>query len=238
LYGQPVDMEAIIKIADKYNLKILEDSAQAHGARYHGKNIGTLGDIATFSFYPGKNLGAYGDGGAIVTNNNRLAKFCKMYANHGRIGKYDHEFEGINSRLDGLQAAVLNVKLKYLDEWNIERRRIANLYRRYLSEIHEIILPIELEDTLPVYHLFVIRTKKRDELQLFLKEKDISTGIHYPIALPNLMAYNYLDYKSSDFPVSTLFQDQILSLPIFPEMKLEEIEYVIKCIRDFFIIVK
>jgi dTDP-4-amino-4,6-dideoxygalactose transaminase len=234
LYGQPADMGPILKIAEKYNLKVLEDSAQAHGAKYRNRNIGTIGDIATFSFYPGKNLGAYGDGGAIVTNNDNLARLCKMYANHGRIDKYNHEFEGINSRLDGLQAAVLNVKLKYIDTWNEQRRNVASLYRKNLSGIENILLPTELGNTLPVYHLFVIRTKKRDELQQYLKESGISTGVHYPIGLPFLNAYKYLNHKPEDFPITYQYQYEILSLPIFPEMTEAMVEYVSQKIKNFF----
>ena len=233
LYGQPADMDPILKIAEKYNLKVLEDSAQAHGARYNNRKIGTFGDIATFSFYPGKNLGAYGDGGAIVTNNDKLADLCKMYANHGRIDKYNHEFEGINSRLDGLQAAVLNVKLKYIDNWNEQRREVASWYKKYLSSTENIILPIELENTLPVYHLFVIRTKKRNELQQYLKENGISTGVHYPIGLPFLNAYKYLNHKPEDFPVTYQYQNEILSLPIYPEMTEEMVKYVSEKINFF-----
>lgn len=234
LYGQPADMDEIMKIASRYNLKVLEDSAQAHGALYKNKKIGTLGDIATFSFYPGKNLGAYGDGGAITTNDDELAKFCEMYANHGRIEKYNHEFEGVNSRLDGLQAAVLNVKLKYINEWNEQRRKVASFYRKYLSDIHDIILPLELENTTPVYHLFVIRTTKRDNLQRYLKDNGISTGVHYPIGLPFLNAYKYLEHKLEDFPVTYKYQNEILSLPIYPEMTEEMVIYIAENIISFF----
>ena len=234
LYGHPAEMNEIMRIAEKHNLKVLEDAAQAHGAKYFGKNIGTFGDIATFSFYPGKNLGAYGDGGAIVTNDDDLAKFCNMYANHGRIEKYNHEFEGINSRLDGLQAAILNVKLKYLDEWNDNRRRVAEQYRKYLTNIQQVILPKELDNSIPVYHLFVIRTEKRDELQEYLRTQNISTGIHYPIGLPYLKAYSYLKHKSEDFPVTYKYQSELLSLPIFPEMTEEMVKYIADKIRDFF----
>ena len=234
LYGQSADMSAILKIAKKHNLKILEDSAQAHGAVYKGKNIGTIGDIATFSFYPGKNLGAYGDGGAIVTNDDELAKKCIMIANHGRIDKYNHEFEGRNSRLDGLQAAILNVKLKHLKKWNEGRRRVANLYQKGLSKINEITLPKQIDDSIGVYHLFVIQVDDREKLSKFLKENGISTGIHYPIGLPFLEAYKYMNHSKDDFPITYKNQTRILSLPIYDEMTDNMVEYVIKKIVEFY----
>ncbi len=234
LYGQPSDMDTILELSQKYNLRILEDSAQAHGAIYKNRNVGTIGDIAVFSFYPGKNLGAYGDGGAIVTNDDDLAKYCKMYANHGRIDKYNHEFEGINSRLDGLQAAVLNVKLKHISEWNENRRIVANWYQEKLIDCQKIILPKKINKVVPVYHLFVIRSKERDKLKEFLKENGISSGVHYPIGLPFLKAYEYLGHKKDDFPVTFNYQNELLSLPIFPEMKEKEVEFVVKKIKEFY----
>jgi dTDP-4-amino-4,6-dideoxygalactose transaminase len=233
LYGQVAEMDKILEIARKYNIKVLEDSAQAHGAQYKGNKIGTIGDIATFSFYPGKNLGAYGDGGAIVTNDDKLAKQCKMLANHGRIDKYNHEFEGRNSRLDGLQAAVLSVKLKHLDKWNKGRRRVAELYTAGLSGVKDIKLPKQFDDSVSVFHLFVIQTDLRDELSAYLKEKGISSGIHYPIGLPYLAAYKYLEHTKEDFPITYKNQNRIISLPIYPEMTEEEIFYVIDSIKEF-----
>ena len=234
LYGQPADMDRIVDLAKKYNLEILEDCAQAHGAKYKGRSVGTMGDIATFSFYPGKNLGAYGDGGAIVTNCSELFRSCKMYANHGRIDKYNHEFEGINSRLDGMQAAILRVKLKQLNEWNSCRNRIAKQYIQKLKGIAELSIPVELDDTFPVYHLFVVRSEIRDELQKFLKDNGIDTGVHYPIGLPYLKAYEYMDHSSEDFPITYNYQTKLLSLPIFPEMSDEMIEYVCSKIEEFY----
>jgi len=234
LYGQPANMPEIMKIAKKHNLKVLEDSAQAHISEINGKTIGSIGDVATFSFYPGKNLGAYGDGGAIITNDDEIAKRARMWANHGRIDKYNHEFEGVNSRLDGLQAAILNVKLKYLEKWSKERRRVAASYNEKLKDVKNIITPKELDGTVPVYHLFVIRAEKRDELQEFLKAKGISTGIHYPIALPALKAYAYLNHNEKDFPYSYQYQEEILSLPIFPELTEEKIDYVCDTIKEFY----
>jgi len=233
LFGRPAYMNEINKIAKKYNLLVIEDACQAHGAIYNGKIVGTLSDASAFSFYPGKNLGAYGDGGAIVTNNDELAEKIRMFANHGRKEKYNHEFEGINSRLDGLQAAILNVKLNYLDDWIEKRIRIANKYNESLIKKENIITPEMPKDSKHVFHLYVIRTKKRDQLKKHLKDKGISTGIHYPIALPFLKAYNYLGYRKEDFPIASKYQDEVLSLPIYPELDNEKIYYVINSIKKF-----
>ncbi len=230
LYGQAADMEAIMRIAGKYNLHVIEDSAQAHGARCNGKNIGTFGDFACFSFFPGKNLGAYGDGGAIVTNNGELAKKARMFANHGRIEKYNHEFEGMNSRLDGMQAAVLDVKLKYLDLWTERRRAIAKQYDEGLRAV--VGTPHVSPDMRHVYHLYVIRVKQRDQLIKQLKDKGISTGIHYPIPLPFLKAYAYLGHQPGDFPVANSLKDEILSLPIHGDMTDEQVQYVIEQVKS------
>jgi len=234
LYGQPADMDSINAIAQKYGLYVIEDAAQAHGAKYKGITIGTLGDLVCFSFYPGKNLGAYGDAGAVVTNNAKLSNKVKMFANHGRIEKYNHEFEGYNSRMDGIQAAILSVKLKYLYTWINRRRYIAEIYTEYLSDIPQISLPKEIDDVTSVYHLYVIRTKYREELRKYLFDRKISTGIHYPIALPFLKAYKYLNHIPNDFPVSYQYQSQLLSLPIYPEMTNDQINYVCDTIHDFF----
>jgi dTDP-4-amino-4,6-dideoxygalactose transaminase len=234
LYGQPADLDPIISLARKYNLKILEDAAQAHGSVYKGRRIGSIGDMASFSFYPGKNLGAYGDGGVIVTNNDEWALKARMIANHGRIGKYDHEMEGVNSRLDGLQAAILTVKLNHLAKWNEMRRNKAYCYNKYLADT-DLITPVELENVTAVYHLYVVRVKKelRKNLQDHLQSKGISTGIHYPIALPNLMAYAYLGHSENDFPEATQASQEILSLPMFPELEESQIKYVAEAIKEF-----
>jgi dTDP-4-amino-4,6-dideoxygalactose transaminase len=233
LYGQPADMGPIRKIAEKYHLKIIEDAAQAHGAEYHGEIVGTLGEVACFSFYPGKNLGAYGDAGAIVTKDPEIAAKCRMIANHGRLSKYDHELEGVNSRLDGIQAAILEVKLNYLKEWTKKRRQNAYLYNAYLEQ-SGVIIPSELDNISAVYHLYVIRvpTEMRQKLQNYLKEKGISSGIHYPIALPNLKAYRYLGYNSTDYPFASEYQNQILSLPMYPELNEEQIRYISETVRE------
>ena len=230
LYGQPADMDKIIEIANRYNLFVIEDAAQAHGAKYNNQKVGTFGDIGCFSFYPGKNLGAYGDGGAIVTNNEALAKRCRMLSNHGRIEKYNHEFEGYNSRLDGIQAAILSVKLKYLDKWIESRRQIAYLYNKFLEDTN-VITPQEAPETRCVYHLYVLRANKRDELQEFLKKRGISTGIHYPIGLPYLKAYNYLNHTPENFPITYKYQNTVLSLPMYPELSTHHIDYIIKTIK-------
>ena len=233
LYGHPCDMDQLLAIAKQYDLKIIEDCAQAHGAEYKGKKIGAIGDIGAFSFYPGKNLGAYGDGGAIITNDEKLATKCRMIANHGRIEKYNHVFEGRNSRLDTLQAAILDVKLKYLEDWTNHRIKIADYYLEYLKDITEIILPKRSEWARQVYHLFVIRTNKRDDLKAYLSKHNIQTGIHYPISLPKLAAYKYLDKADADFMANKV-DTQLLSLPIGEHLSLESIEKVVNTIKDFF----
>lgn len=232
LYGHPCDMDEILIIAKKYGLKIIEDCAQAHGAEYKGKKIGAIGDIGAFSFYPGKNLGAYGDAGAIVSNDENLAKKCKMIANHGRIEKYNHEFEGRNSRLDGLQAAILSVKLKYLDNWTEARMKVANYYLNNLRDIKGIILPKKEDWAKQVYHLFVIRTKKRDELQKYLKENNISSGVHYPISLPKLEAYSYTNQAGEDF-FSNRSDSELLSLPVGSHLSKNDLYKIIKTITEF-----
>ena len=234
LYGQPADMDSILEIAKKYDLKVVEDAAQAHGALYKGRKVGSIGDLGCFSFYPGKNLGAYGDGGAIVTNNDDIAVKARMFANHGRIDKYDHKIEGMNSRLDGMQAAILNVKLKQLPKWTDKRRKNAYLYNRYLNDT-QLITPYEMDGIKAVYHLYVVRAKDglREKLQDHLKSNGISTGIHYPIALPKLKAYNYLNHDENDFPEATQASHEILSLPMYPELTESQIHYIIQTIKSF-----
>ena len=234
LYGQPADMESIRYIADKHGLKIIQDCAQAHGAEIDGKALSSFGDVLCFSFYPGKNLGAYGDAGAIATNDKDLATRARMFANHGRILKYDHEFEGVNSRMDGIQGAVLNVKLKYLPKWTEERRMNAELYNQLLQEVEGIITPYVSPNLKHVYHLYVIRVKRRNELQSYLKENGIASGIHYPIALPNLQVYRYLGHEPTDFPAASRYQYEILSLPMYPELSQEIIGYIVEKIGKLY----
>jgi dTDP-4-amino-4,6-dideoxygalactose transaminase len=231
LYGQPADLPALQTIAKEFGLFLIEDAAQAHGAEFDGKRVGSFGDVACFSFYPGKNLGAYGDGGAIVTNNEELAMKCRMIGNHGRVKKYDHEFEGVNSRLDGLQAAILSVKLKHLEEWTNKRREIAKIYGDLLKN-SEVMTPVEAPGLKHIYHLYVVRIPQRDAVQDALKTKGIDTGIHYPIPLPHLQAYQYLGHTSDDFPVTTQYSREILSLPMYPELSKVQIEYVCDQLRN------
>jgi dTDP-4-amino-4,6-dideoxygalactose transaminase len=233
LYGQPANMDPIIELAKKYNLKVIEDAAQAHGAEYKGKKVGSIGDVACFSFYPGKNLGAYGDAGMIMTNNEEISKKLKLLRNHGRITKkYEHEIEGYSSRLDNLQAAILRVKLKYLNQWNGRRRKNARKYNELLNNIGGIITPYEADYAKHVYHLYVIRTEKgRDKLRKELKSKGIATGIHYPIPLHLQPAYNYLGCKSGDFPVTEKCSHEILSLPMFAELNDEQILKIVEMIN-------
>jgi dTDP-4-amino-4,6-dideoxygalactose transaminase len=233
LYGQPCDLDPLVKLCDERRLFLIEDCAQAHGAEYKGRKVGTLGHIGTFSFYPGKNLGAYGDAGAIVTNDRLLAERSRMIANHGRVGKYDHQFEGRNSRLDGLQASILSVKLRHLDSWTSQRIEVAKYYSKNLDGIGDLILPSRREWARHVYHLFVIRTKQRDCLVKFLVEQGIETGIHYPIALPKLKAYAHLDaVDQSAFYNKT--DSQLLSLPVGDHMTLRDAEKVVAAIDDYF----
>lgn len=224
LYGQPADMDAIMTIAKKHDLWVIEDCAQAHLARYKGKLVGTFGNAATFSFYPGKNLGAYGDAGCTVTNDDRLADWMAAFARHG--GKGDHVMEGINSRMDGLQAAILNVKLPHLADWTVARRRVATRYDELLAPIPDVVTPKVDSTRDHVYHLYVIRSPDRDRLKKRLSERGVSTTLNYPRALPFYPAYSYLNHEPSDFPVSYANQSRILSLPIYPEMTEEMIGYV------------
>ncbi|MCB0396236.1 MAG: DegT/DnrJ/EryC1/StrS family aminotransferase [Flavobacteriales bacterium] len=225
LYGMPGPMKELAAIAEKHGLFLIEDASQAHGAKLGERSVGTMSDVATFSFYPGKNLGAYGDAGAVVTNRKNLAEFIAKYANHGRSAKYDHDMEGVNSRMDGLQAAVLNVKLKYLDSWLEKRIAIAAKYRELLdAKQYRYTLP--LENVRHVYHLFVVRVHRRADILKELAHKGIQAGIHYPIALPFLNAYKHLNHISADFPVAHKLADEILSLPIYPELTQMQVEYV------------
>jgi dTDP-4-amino-4,6-dideoxygalactose transaminase len=234
LYGQPADMAPIKRIAARHGLAVIGDAAQAHGAQYCGQPIARLADITCFSFFPGKNLGAYGDAGAVVTNHAPWAAAVRMMANHGRTRKYDHDFEGVNSRLDGLQAAVLGVKLRYLADWTQRRRVNARLYDAALAG-RNVVTPTERDDVRAVYHLYVVRVPdgKRDALQEYLRTQGISTGIHYPIPLPYLNAYAYLGHTDTDFPESRRASAEILSLPMFPELIDEQIEYVADRIAAF-----
>ena len=232
LYGQPCDMDAIIKIASKYNLYVVEDCAQAHGALYKGKKVGSFGNVSGFSFYPGKNLGALGDAGAVVSNDKSFAEKVRILGNYGSDYKYHHIYLGNNSRLDELQASFLNVKLSHLEKFNTHRKQVA---KRYLEEIHnkQIILPYIAEDTEPVWHIFAIRCKKRDELEKYLKENGIQTNKHYPIPIHLQKCYKQLGYKKGDFPIAEEISETELSLPMFYGISDEQIEYVIDVVNKF-----
>jgi len=227
LYGQPADMDPIVAIAKKHGLRIIGDAAQAHGALYKGQAIAKLADITCFSFYPGKNLGAYGDAGAFVTDNDEWVAKARMFANHGRTSKYDHGIEGVNSRLDGIQAAVLTVKLGHIEEWTERRRKNAYRYNEALKGLN-VVTPRELDNVRAVYHLYVVRVPngRREKLQEFLQTKGVSTGVHYPIALPYLGAYSHLGHVPTDFPESLRASSEIVSLQMFPELSEEQIQYI------------
>ncbi len=233
LYGIPCDMETIRKVADKHHLKVIYDAAQAHGALYNGKSIAQYGDATTYSFYPGKNLGAYGDGGAIVTNDAELADRIRMLADHGRKEKYLHEMFGYNSRLDTLQAAVLKIKLQHLDKWNARRKEIAALYKKELDGVLQVTIPEAPAYADPVWHLFVIRTPDRDNLQVYLKGNGIQTGIHYPVPIPLQPVGQGLKHNC-DINTLTEIGNSILSIPMCPEMTDEMVCYVAENIKDYF----
>ena len=234
LYGQAANMTEIMKIAEEHSLWVLEDCAQAHLATHKGQQVGTFGNVASFSFYPGKNLGAMGDAGAATTNDKQLATQMAKFARHGGLVKGVHEIEGINSRLDGLQAAILNVKLKYLAGWTKERQRVATRYAELLSDIDGLTCPKVSEDNEHVWHLYVVRTDRRDDLAAYLKEQNIQTSINYPVALPFLKAYERFGHKHDEFPHAYHNQEKILSLPIYPEMPDEYIVQVCEAIREFY----
>jgi dTDP-4-amino-4,6-dideoxygalactose transaminase len=233
LYGQPADMDSILDVADEYGLAVIEDACQAHGAVYQGKRVGSMGDAGCFSFYPGKNLGAYGEAGAVVTNHPELAKRMKMFRDHGQSEKYHHDMVGWNSRMDGFQAAVLNVKMRYIEQWTRRRQQNAALYTEILSEIEGVETPVVLEGVESVFHLYVIRTDHRDVLQRYLKDNGIDTGLHYPTPLHLQEAYRQLGYGVGDFPVAERLAGRILSLPIFAELSEKEIRYVCSKIKNF-----
>ena len=233
LYGRPADMDLVLKIAIKNDIAVIEDSCQAHGAVYKNKKAGSMGTVGCFSFYPGKNLGAFGEGGAIVTQDETIAQKIFMIRDHGQRKKYYHDLEGYNGRLDAIQAGVLRIKLKRLDDWNKLRRQNAAYYNELLSDVPSVILPIEAEFAESVYHLYVILVNDRDGLQEYLSSKGISTGLHYPLPLHLQKAYDHLGYKKGDFPFVENIADRLLSLPMFPELTRDQIEYVVQSIKEF-----
>jgi dTDP-4-amino-4,6-dideoxygalactose transaminase len=230
LYGQPADMDPILDIARSRNLSVIEDACQAHGARYKGRRVGSLGHLAAFSFYPAKNLGAYGDGGMVVTNDKALAESIKLMRNYGQREKNTHLLRGFNRRLDTLQAAVLRVKLRHLDKWNEERRQHARRYTQYLSDT-PFVAPFEAEYGEPVYHLYVIRTQDRDGLRGYLQQQGISTGIHYPTPIHLQEAYRDLGYHRGSFPIAEEYAEQVLSLPMYAELSPGLIRHVTESLR-------
>ena len=234
LQGQVCELDVVKEICDRHGIFLIEDCAQSHFSEYKGTRVGTIGIAGSFSFYPGKNLGAYGDAGCIVTNNKELADKCRMYANHGALKKHHHIVEGINSRMDGLQAAILSAKLPHILNWTEKRIANAAKYDEQLSEIDEIVLPKVRPGTKHTFHLYVIRAKRRDELMDFLKAAGVETFIHYPTALPNLPAYAYLGKQNGHFPVASGYQSQILSLPMYPELTDEQITYIAQKIKEFY----
>ena len=233
LYGQPADMDPIMEIAKRHNLYVIEDAAQAHYAEYKGKIAGSIADAAAFSFYPGKNLGAYGEAGAVTTNSDEIADFIRLYRDHGSVKKYVHEIEGHNMRMEGFQGAVLNIKLKHLPNWIEGRRRNAAYYDALFKDVPGVIAPKEMPYAKHVYHLYVIRVKNREGLQAFLSDKGIASGFHYKYPLHLQKAYEYLGYKKDDFPVTEKVMEEIISLPMYPELTKEKIEHVVEAVKEF-----
>lgn len=233
LLGQPAGMQRLVEICEASKLYLVEDCAQAHLATYDGKQVGSFGIAATFSFYPGKNLGAYGDGGAVITNDDSLAEKIKCFARHGSspVSKHDHVMEGINSRLDGLQAAILSVKLPHLSRWNQRRREVASAYNERLQNLPGVILPAVRPLCEHVFHVYALRLEKRERVRTALAEAGVATTIHYPTPLPFLKAYEYLGYKPLDFPVLSEHQPEYLSLPIYPELTELDVDYITDIVR-------
>lgn len=233
LYGHPADMDAVMALARRHGLFVLEDACQAHGATYRGRRVGSLGDAAAFSFYYSKNLGAYGEGGMAVTNDRALAIRMQMLRNHGCKAKNQHALLGYNARLDEIQAAILRVKLPHLDRWNTLRRNWARHYNLQLADLEEIVTPTELSHVSHVYHLYVIQTAERDALQQWLKRHGIATGVHYPTPVHLQEAYRGLGYPAGSLPVTEALVERILSLPMYPELTLDKVSFVSQSIRDF-----
>lgn len=233
IFGQMADMDPIMGISKKYGLYIIEDACQAHGAEYRGKKAGSFGDTGCFSFYPGKNLGAFGEAGALVTNNGELARTTRMLRDHGQIKKYQHKVIGWNCRMDGLQGAILSVKLRHLTSWNDARRLNASIYRELLKDEKEVDLPIEAEYNKHVYHIYAIRVKHRDNLIAYINSKDIQTGIHYPIPLHRQKAYKHHSQYCQNFPIAEKYAYEFVSLPMCSELKRHQIEFTVQQIKAF-----
>ena len=237
LLGQPAQMDVIMEIAQRRGLHVVEDCAQAHFATFGGRRVGTVGIAGTFSFYPGKNLGAYGDAGAIITDDDALAEKVRMFANHGadRVNKHEHLMEGVCSRLDGLQAAILSAKLPHLDAWTRARQERAAAYDELLGGVAEIATPKIRAGATHVFHNYVLRAARRDELQVFLKEQGVETTRHYPVPLPFLKAYAYLGHTPADFPVVAQHAREIISLPVYPELSADQQCFVAEKIKEFYV---
>lgn len=234
LYGQPADLDPLVDIARRHNVFLVEDCAQSHFAEYKGKRVGGLSHASSFSFYPGKNLGAYGEGGAVATNDDALARKLKMIRDHGAERKYDHEIEGHNYRMDGIQGAVLGVKLKHLAAWTESRRHHAKRYNELLKDIPSLVTPKEMSYAKHVYHLYVIRTPHRDQIQKHLEGKGIGTGLHYPVPLHLQKVFTKLGYRRGEFPVTEQLANECLSLPMYPELTEGQLEFVCDSIRSFY----
>lgn len=233
LYGQPADMDTILRIAETHNLVVIEDACQAHGALHNGQKAGSIGTAGCFSFYPGKNLGAFGEAGAVVTQDKEIASKIGMIRDHGQDKKYYHQIEGFNGRLDALQAAVLRIKLSKLPDWNAARQRNARAYNELLSNIPGVKVPTEASFAESVYHLYVIHVDNRDELQAYLSQKGIATGLHYPLPLHLQKAYRHMGHSKGAFPVAEHSAAKLLSLPMFPELTTDQIEYIAQTIKDY-----
>lgn len=233
LYGQMADMDPIIEVAKSHGLYVIEDACQAHGAEYKGRPAGSIGDAGCFSFYPGKNLGAYGEAGAVVTNDGDLRQRLQMLRDHGQSAKYHHTIIGWNARMDGYQGAVLAVKLRHLPRWNEARRESARLYARFLADSPNVVLPKEAPYTKHVYHVYPIRFGDRDDLIQYLRDNEIYCGIHYPIPIHLQEAYKFLQLPSGSLPVSERIAYELISLPMYPELSTEHIEYVCRTIKSY-----
>jgi dTDP-4-amino-4,6-dideoxygalactose transaminase len=234
LYGQAANIEPLAEIARRHRIHLVEDCAQAHLAEYKSKRVGGFGVTSSFSFYPGKNLGAYGEAGAATTNDPEMAKKFRLHRDHGATQKYLHETYGHNYRMEGIQGAVLGVKMKYLEEWTNQRRRVAARYNELLRGVGDIILPKEMSYARHVYHLYVLQTPRRDKLQQYLQECGVATGLHYPSPLHLQQCFAHLGYRNGDFPVTEQLSGQCLSLPMYPELSETQIQYVADSIRNFF----
>lgn len=233
LYGRAVDVASVQDIADKYSLKVIEDAAQAHGAEVNGKKTGSLGDAAAFSFYPGKNLGALGDAGAVVTNDKEIASKVRAYGNYGSYEKYNHVYQGCNSRLDEYQAAFLSVKLKYLEKWNAERRRIACMYSSQIQNKKVVLPKLPTNINQHVFHIYPLLVREREEFINYLKNQGIAVNIHYPLPIMEQKAYKQYNCESTDYPVTQRICAEEVSLPLYPGMEKEQIKWVISCINSF-----